>query len=188
MRSLPTTLCVSCIVAMLVQTAAAQAPAPAEDEGEEIFTLGQVTVLGERLAHTSSDDSISTDEIWNFNANTLTEAVKLVPGVNSGFTSNGRRNEGDISVRGFDRWRVPLSIDGIRVYLPADNRIDFNRFLTPDLGEIQIRKGYASVLDGPGALGGAVNLVTRKPTQEFEAEFQGGASFDRSGNYDRRRR
>jgi iron complex outermembrane receptor protein len=187
MRPLLTRPSVSCIVAMLVQAAAAQAQVPAAapaNEGEEIFALGQVTVLGERVADTSSDDSISTDEIWNFNANTLTEAVKLVPGVNSGFTSNGRRNEGDISVRGFDRWRVPLSIDGIRVYLPADNRIDFNRFLTPDLGEIQIRKGYASVLDGPGALGGAVNLVTRKPTKEFEAEFQGGTSFDRSGDYE----
>ena len=53
MRSLPTTLCVSCIVAMLVQTAAAQVPAP-PDEDEEIFTLGQVTVFGERLADTSS--------------------------------------------------------------------------------------------------------------------------------------
>ena len=162
MRPLLTRPSVSCIVAMVVQAAAAQAQVPAAapaNEGEEIFALGQVTVLGERVADTSSDDSISTDEIWNFNANTLTEAVKLVPGVNSGFTSNGRRNEGDISVRGFDRWRVPLSIDGIRVYLPADNRIDFNRFLTPDLGEIQIRKGYASVLDGPGALGGAVNLA-----------------------------
>ena len=41
-------------------------------------------------------------------------------------------------MRGFDRFRVPLSLDGVRVYLPADNRLDFNRFLTPDLSEIQI--------------------------------------------------
>jgi outer membrane receptor for ferrienterochelin and colicin len=107
---------------MLVQAAAAQAQVPAAapaNEGEEIFALGQVPVLGERVADTSSDDSISTDEIWNFNANTLTEAVKLVPGVNSGFTSNGRRNEGAIRVRGFDRWRVPCRSTALR--LPADN-------------------------------------------------------------------
>jgi iron complex outermembrane recepter protein len=180
MRSSPV-LSVSCLVAFLVHVASVQAQSVAsENAADDNFTLGEVSIIGERLGNTSGDDSVSSDEIWNFSVNTLTDAVKLVPGVTSSFISNGRRNEGDISVRGFDRWRVPLSIDGIRVYLPADNRIDFNRFLTPDLGEVQVRKGYVSVLDGPGALGGAVNLVTRKPTKEFEAEFQGGSSFDRS--------
>ncbi len=150
----------------------------------DLFTLGEVQVVGDRVTDASSDDNVSAEEVWKFNANTLTDAVKLVPGVTSNFISNGRRNEGDISVRGFDRWRVPLAIDGIRVYLPADNRIDFNRFLTPDLGEIQVRKGRVSVLDGPGAMGGMVNLVTRKPTKPFEAEVQGGSSFDRSADYD----
>jgi iron complex outermembrane receptor protein len=176
-------LSISCVVALLARVAAAQAQTPPADD-EVVFTLGQLTVLGERIADTTGDDQVSADEIWKYNVNTLTDAVKLVPGVTSNFISNGRRNEGDISVRGFDRWRVPLSIDGIRVYLPADNRIDFNRFLTPDLGEIQIRKSFVSVLDGPGAMGGAVNLVTRKPTKAFESEFQLGSSFDRGGEYD----
>jgi iron complex outermembrane receptor protein len=162
------------------------APAVAAEVEEEaaVFELGQVHVIGDRVRDTTSDDRVGAQEVWQFNANTVSEAVKLVPGVTSTFISNGRRNEGDISVRGFDRWRVPLSIDGIRVYLPADNRIDFNRFLTPDLGEVQVRKGYVSVLDGPGALGGSVNLVTRKPVAPFEAEFQGGASFGRDGGYE----
>jgi iron complex outermembrane receptor protein len=176
---------VSCLVSLLVSATAARAQAPDEvDAAEGVFELGQVTVTGKREQDGTGDGRIGAEEIWNFNVNTLTDAVKRVPGVTSSFVSNGRRNEGDISVRGFDRWRVPLSIDGIRVYLPADNRIDFNRFLTPDLGEVQLRKGYVSVLDGPGALGGSVNLVTRKPVKAFEAEFQGGASFDRSGDYE----
>ena len=41
-------------------------------------------------------------------------------------------------------------MDGVRIYLPYDNRLDFNRFLTPDLSEIQVEKGYVSVLNGPG--------------------------------------
>ncbi len=179
------TLSISCLVALLVQSAAASAQAAAtSEEGDNTFTLGEVQVIGDRLRDASDDDRVSADEVWKFNTNTLTEAVKLVPGVTSSFTSNGRRNEGDISVRGFDRWRVPLAIDGIRVYLPADNRIDFNRFLTPDLAEVQVRKGRVSVLDGPGAMGGIINLVTRKPTKAFESEVQGGASFDRGGSYD----
>ncbi len=86
-------------------------------------------------------------------------------------------------MRGFDRFQGPLSIDGIRVYLPADNRLDYGRFLTPDVAEIQVAKGYASVLDGPGAMGGAVNLVTRKPTKELEGEARGVLELDRGGDY-----
>lgn len=176
---------VACLVAMLVHAAAAQAQ-ELEQAGEDahVFTLGQVNVVGTRVADSTSDERVSADEVWRFNANTLTDAVKLVPGVTSSFISNGRRNEGDISVRGFDRSRVPLFIDGIRVYLPADNRIDFNRFLTADLSEVQVRKGRVSVLDGPGAMGGAINLVTRKPVKDFEAELQTGASFDRGASND----
>ena len=44
-----------------------------------------------------------------------------------------------------------------RVYLPADNRLDFGRFLTADLSQVQVAKGYVSVLNGPGALGGAAD-------------------------------
>ena len=91
--------------------------------------------------------------------------MKLIPGVTSTLDGTARRNERGIYVRGFGRWQVPLAIDGIRIYLPADNRLDFNRFLTQDLAQIEVQKGYVSVLDGPGGMGGAINLVTRKPTE-----------------------
>lgn len=146
-------------------------------DDSNVFTLGQITVTAPRASSVIGDATVDTSEVWNFNVNTLDEAVKLVPGVTGTFDSRGQRNEHDIFVRGYGRWQVPLSIDGIRVYLPADNRLDFNRFLTQDLAEIQIRKGYASVIDGPGGLGGAINLVTRKPTKEFESSFQSAAMF-----------
>ncbi|WP_129775782.1 TonB-dependent receptor plug domain-containing protein [Peristeroidobacter soli] len=153
----------------------------ARADDSNVFTLGQITVTAPRIDTVLGDATVSQEEVWNFNLNTLDEAVKLVPGVTSNFDSNGRRNEHDIFVRGYGRWQVPLSIDGIRVYLPADNRLDYNRFLTQDLAEIQIRKGYASVLDGPGGLGGAINLVTRKPTRAFESSFQSEAMFGNEG-------
>ena len=96
----------------------------------------------------------------------------MMPGVVSTFDANGRRNESDIFVRGFGRWQVPLMVDGVRIYLPADNRLDFARFLTADIAEMQIQKGYASVLDGPGAMGGAINLVTRKPVEGVRGRGQ----------------
>ncbi|RYD88526.1 MAG: TonB-dependent receptor, partial [Sphingomonadales bacterium] len=44
-------------------------------------------------------------------------------------------------------------------------------------------KGYVSVLDGPGGMGGAVNLVTRKPSKALEAEARATVNFDRDVDY-----
>ena len=137
-----------------------------------IFTLGQLDMIG--------GSTITNEAMWTYNKKSLGQALNILPGVSWASTgapsanSSGSRNEGDIFVRGFNRYQVPLSIDGVRVYLPADNRIDMNRFLTDDLAEIQVAKGYVSVLNGPGAEGGAINLVSRKPTKEIELEGRAG--------------
>lgn len=168
-------------MAAFAQTAERDA-ASAESENDA-FALGQIIVTGQRADGVAiSGSTLGKEAIYTFNRNTLDEAVSLMPGV-SASNSGGSRNERLIFVRGFDRFQVPLSIDGIRVYLPADNRLDYGRFLTPDIAEVQVAKGYASVLDGPGAMGGAVNLVTRKPTKEIEAEVRGTLSLDRDVDY-----
>lgn len=157
--------------------------AEAEPEKDSTFTLGQIIVTAdapEGIAVTG--ETLTAEAIYAFNRNTLDDAVNLLPGV-VGSNSGGARNERLIFVRGFDRFQVPLSIDGIRVYLPYDNRLDFGRFLTPDLAEVQVAKGYVSVLDGPGALGGAINLVTTRPTRAIEGEVRGTLNLDRGVDY-----
>lgn len=149
------------------------------------FELGLITIYGEDKTEGVSGQSISQtivdpQQIRLEDRNTLDDALSVVPGVSLGNTG-GSRNERLLFVRGFDRFQVPLSIDGIRVYLPADNRLDFGRFLTPDLAAIQVQKGYVSVLSGPGSMGGAINLVTRKPEKPFEAELQGGLELGNTG-------
>ncbi|HVJ46949.1 MAG TPA: TonB-dependent receptor [Luteolibacter sp.] len=157
-------------------------PQPATGDA---FELGQLTVYGKRDGGLSgqvlSQSVVTSEDIRTQNRNTLDDALRTVPGVESS-NFGGARNERMIYVRGFDRWQVPLSIDGVRIYLPADNRLDYGRFLTPDLAEIQIHKGYASVLDGPGGMGGSINLVTRKPTRELEGELRAGTEFGNTGD------
>ena len=40
-----------------------------------------------------------------------------------------------------------------------------------DLGQVEVIKGVASALYGAGAMGGVVNLLSRRPGREFEREF-----------------
>ncbi|MDR1647913.1 MAG: TonB-dependent receptor [Zoogloeaceae bacterium] len=182
-RRLPCALLRSCAAAALVlafSPARAADPAP----GDEIFTLGEITVTATRDGDERpiGTDSLDRETLWEFNKDGLVDALSLEPGVHVA-PGAGSRNEAEISVRGFGRWQVPLLLDGIRLYLPADNRIDFDRFLTPDLSEIQISKGYVSVLNGPDGMGGAINLVTKKPVKELEGELRVSLATDLDGRY-----
>jgi iron complex outermembrane receptor protein len=177
MRSI---LLLSCGLALAAAVPVLGAEVP--PDSDDAFTLGQIVVSAKRYEGIEIGSStLSSESMYTFSRNTLDDAVNLMPGVSSG-NSGGSRNERLIFVRGFDRFQVPLSLDGIRVYLPADNRLDYGRFLTPDIAEVQVAKGYASVLDGPGAMGGAVNLVTRKPTGELEAEVRSSLDLDSNGD------
>lgn len=156
----------------------------AETRGD-VFELGQITVHGGADGGTSgqtvSQSVVTSEDVRIQNRNTLDDALRTTPGVQSS-NFGGQRNERMVYVRGFDRWQVPLSIDGVRIYLPADNRLDYGRFITPDLSEIQVQKGYVSVLNGPGGMGGAINLVTRKPTRELEGELRAGFELGNTGD------
>jgi iron complex outermembrane receptor protein len=145
--------------------------AKADDKPDTVFVLGRIVANptdseGQHIG----GSSIAAEEMRKLDARTLDQAIDLVPGA-AASNSGGSRNERLIYVRGFDRFQTTLSVDGVRIYLPADNRIDFGRFLTAGISEVQVAKGYTSVLDGPGGLGGEINLVTRKPSKPFEAEL-----------------
>ena len=162
---------------------AADAEGAGNDAPETAFALGQIIVSATASNEPRIDlNTLDADAMQTFQRITLDDAVSLMPGV-SASNSGGSRNEQLIYVRGFDRYQVPLSIDGIRVYLPADGRLDFGRFLTADIAQVQVAKGYASVLDGPGAMGGAINLVTLTPTKPIEARIGATLNLGRDAEY-----
>lgn len=167
----------------IVASAAQAEDAPPAGAADDRFSLGLIVVTAPRAEGVGIDSgTLSSEAIYTFGRTALDDAVNLMPGVVAG-NSGGTRNERLVFVRGFDRFQVPLSIDGIRVYLPADNRLDYGRFLTTDIAEVQVAKGYASVLDGPGAMGGAINLVTRKPTKALDIDVRGTVNFDNDTDY-----
>ncbi len=156
---------------------------PLAETGAGVFTLGTVNVTAAReqvgeMPQDQVGSLITQREMRQFRRETVGDALSLLPGVT---LSNNSRNEQLIYVRGFDSRQVPLFIDGIPVYVPYDGYVDFARFSTYDISATQVAKGFSSVAYGPNALGGAINLVSRKPRRPFEGDaFIGfGASADR---------
>lgn len=155
----------------------AHGQAPTQNDNE-IYQLGEVVVTArDRTGQAAGGAVVQADVMERFGKTSVDQVMDLIPGV-SAVATGGSRNERYASIRGFDRFQTTLSIDGVRVFLPADNRIDLARFLTADLSQVQVSKGYVSVLDGPGAMGGAINLVTRRPTRRFEGDLGVGMEFD----------
>ena len=143
-----------------------------KDNPGKPFDLGvtTVSVTAEASPLSPVADSFERSEIVNRQAVTVATAVDYLPGVVIDHISSGR-NEAGIRVRGFtSRGQVPLYLDGIPVSVPYDGTVDFNRFLTSDIAEIQVAKGFSSPLLGPNALGGSINLVTRQPEKKFETD------------------
>jgi iron complex outermembrane receptor protein len=121
--------------------------------------------------------TIDQSEMRERDVENLAQAVGYLPGVTLDHYSS--RGQVGVYIRGFDTRQIPIYLDGIPIFVPYDAQLDFNRFRTSDISEVQVAKGYTSALMGPNALGGAINLVTREPQNKLEGEaFIGTASGD----------
>lgn len=147
-----------------------------KDSLSETFTLGEVSVSANKISPVFN--AVRVSRLQAFDRNDVAQALNLLPGIT--LSEVGPRNEAMLYVRGFDLRRVPVLIDGIPVYVPYDGYVDLARFTTFDLSEVQVSKDYTSVNYGPNAMGGAINLITRKPVDKFELN---GATGWQSGGY-----
>lgn len=142
------------------------------------FQLARMEVnVNANVDQLATTTTLEEEEYRRRDLRTIPDALNLTPGVS--IQRIGPRNERGVFIRGFDVRQVPLYIDGIPVYVPYDGYVDMDRFLTHDVGEIEIAKGYTSPLYGPNALGGAINLITKAPAQPYSLDL--GTGFGAGG-------
>lgn len=136
-------------------------------------SITQVFQLGEVVLQTSPQkNQVKTDDIIRFNKKDAAETLDLIPSVS--MNTVGGRNESSVYLRGFDIRSIPIYMDGIPIYVPYDGYADLSRFTTADLAKIEVSKGYSSILYGPNALGGTINLISSKPLGLFELKTKAG--------------
>jgi iron complex outermembrane receptor protein len=163
----------SLLLAGLATSTQARAQSDASiEEASQTFQLGTVDVRDNRDAVSGDEQRLGASEMRLRNADTVADAVRQLPGAT---LSRNSRNEEMIYLRGFDSRQVPVYVDGVPLYVPYDGYVDFSRFTTFDLSEIRVAKAGASLMYGPNTLGGAINLVTRKPVKPFEGDARIGA-------------
>lgn len=144
-----------------------------------VYELGQVEITSSSdMSQNRATAVVNSQDIKDSESKNVIEALDQVPGV---FVDKlGAKNQESIRIRGFKSSRVPVYVDGIPIYVPYNRQTDLSCFTPYDLSEITISKGYTSPMYGANTIGGAVNLITKKPTKTFEGELGVGV-FSGSG-------
>ncbi|MDW9379498.1 TonB-dependent receptor plug domain-containing protein [Chryseobacterium sp. JV558] len=144
------------------------------DTLQKLYEIQEVNIHGKEK-NEGPITRIDAKLMQDFNKMNVVDAVNLLPGV--GITQMGARNEGSILVRGFNSLRTPVFYDGIPIYTPYDGNFDLSRFTTFDINSISVEKGLVSVQYGPNTMGGAVNIISRKPVKALDIDGQSGVGF-----------
>ena len=129
--------------------------------------LGEVVIGGTFI---SQNEKIEAKKIQMYEKDDLSDALNLIPGV---LNAEGAKTD-MVYVRGFDQRQVPVYYDGVPIYIPYDGYIDLGMLMTSDIAQMTISSGTGSLLYGPNALGGAINIITAKPKPGFSAKVKAG--------------
>jgi outer membrane receptor for ferrienterochelin and colicins len=160
----------------------------AADGGQEDnLHRSQTVVTGTRTPSKLEDAVVPTEvitraQIESYGVRDLGQLLGQQPGVEVFYTFRGA----GIRLQGLDPEYVLILVDGERVTGRVGNTVDLSRFSLRDVDRIEIVKGPASALYGADAIGGVINLITRRVAKPVEGalRFQLGNSFREGQNND----
>ncbi len=180
------------LVAALSMTLASQASA-AEQVTSDTVKVTASRVEQELLDVPMSVTVVTSDKIKGSTARTVGELLEDVPGVQ--VMNDGSQGLKRISIRGEDAFRTLVLVDGQKI---SEHKSMSGAPILIDpsaIERIEVIKGPASVLYGSDAIGGVVNVITKKGSgKAFSGDVSasynsasegGGGAVTLSGTVDR---
>jgi vitamin B12 transporter len=167
------------ITTVMIAMLTAAAPAAAQETKKVdpvVVTATTVETLAEQLGVALS--VIPGEDFKTYQYSSIDDAFRNIPGV-SVQKSGGYGKLSTMTIRGANANQVLILVDGVRVSSPTLGQTDLSD-ISPDLIErIEVIRGGQSTLYGADAIGGVVNIITKKGTGPFAATLE-----NMGGNYD----
>jgi outer membrane receptor for ferrienterochelin and colicins len=118
---------------------------------------------------TASVVVISKEEIEKISATTLKDILDKVPSINSQFgrfPHASALSKGAISIRGVGANGTLILLDGKRLSGETESTYEISRIPASIIERVEIVKGSMSTLYGSDAIGGVINIITKKDIQD----------------------
>lgn len=156
--------------------------------GEETISLREIVVTATRgpqaVARAGSAITVITaEDIGRSGARTLNDALRRVPGLEISETG-GTGGTTAVRLRGAEAGQTLVLIDGVRVNDPSTSsgQFDFSLLVPTDIERIEVLRGPQSALYGSDAIGGVINIITRRGRGEPRASIAAeGGSYGSKG-------
>ncbi|MEO9633299.1 MAG: TonB-dependent receptor [Parasphingorhabdus sp.] len=148
------------------------APAHAADDSEIIVTA---TGISQNIEETGTSISVvSEEDILDQQSISLAEILQELPGVNV-TRSGGLGAQASVRIRGAESDQTLVLINGIRVNDPStpDGSFDFGNLVAGNIERVEVLRGANGVSWGSQAVGGVVNVITKRPTDDLRLFAQG---------------
>ncbi|OGL27342.1 MAG: hypothetical protein A3G44_14180 [Candidatus Rokubacteria bacterium RIFCSPLOWO2_12_FULL_73_47] len=121
---------------------------------------------------------VGEDDLRLYHYATVDEALRHVPGVEIR-RSGSLGKTSSLTIRGANANQIQVLVDGVRVKGTTTGQADLSD-LSPDLIErIEVIRGPQSTLYGADAIGGVINIITKKGRGPFAARVE-----QEAGSYD----
>lgn len=146
--------------------AAGNSDSAAEQPGEAVIVVTPNRHPQSLAESTSAVTVITRREIEEKKAFDLTDIIRLAPSV--AIAQSGTRGKvASLFLRGANSNQTLVLIDGVRANSPADGRFDFGTIPIENVDHIEVLRGPQSTLYGSDAMGGVINIITRRGVGEF---------------------
>lgn len=151
------------------------------------FDLGEIVVVQagyEAVEEYSTGVSVSVideDDLEETGETRVVDFLARLPGL-SVRTEGPMGTRAALTLRGISQNNIAVRIDGIDVSDPAAPQVafDFGGLMTTDISRIEVLRGSQSALYGSEAIGGVINITSKRATRDgFQAS--GGLEY---GSYD----
>ncbi|MGB1090834.1 MAG: TonB-dependent receptor plug domain-containing protein [Oceanobacter sp.] len=132
----------------------------------------------ELLADTTMRTQVlNSGTIERMQSKDLSEALRLVPGLQLE-EIHGKTGK-QVVLQGFSGDRVLVLMDGMPISATTGSTVDVTQSSALDIERVEVVPGSASSLYGSAAMGGVVNIITRKDADQIRLMAEAGSYGDR---------